>query len=52
LMFGHPDDAEYERYFALRDLLFAETIFGWAPSFMDTLSPENDACVGESSWLS
>jgi len=27
-MFGHPDDAEYERYFALRDLLFAETIFG------------------------
>ena len=28
LMFGHPDDAEYEQYFALRDLLFAETIFG------------------------
>jgi hypothetical protein len=28
LMFGHPDDAAYERYFALRDLLFAETIFG------------------------
>jgi hypothetical protein len=28
VMFGHPDDAAYERYFALRDLLFAETIFG------------------------
>ncbi len=28
LMFGHPDDAAYERYGALRDLLFAETIFG------------------------
>jgi hypothetical protein len=28
VMFGHPDDAEYERYFSLRDLLFAETIFG------------------------
>jgi len=27
-MFGHPDDATYERYDALRDLLFAETIFG------------------------
>ena len=23
-----PDDAAYERYGALRDLLFAETIFG------------------------
>ena len=28
VMFGHPDDATYERYYALRDLLFAETIFG------------------------
>ena len=28
VMFGHPDDATYERYDALRDLLFAETIFG------------------------
>ena len=28
VMFGHPDDAACERYFALRDLLFAETIFG------------------------
>jgi len=28
VMFGHPDDAAYERYDALRDLLFAETIFG------------------------
>jgi hypothetical protein len=28
VMFGTPDDAEYERYCALRDLLFAETIFG------------------------
>ena len=28
VMFGHPDDAASERYFALRDLLFAETIFG------------------------
>ena len=28
VMFGHPDDAAYERYGALRDLLFAETIFG------------------------
>jgi hypothetical protein len=28
VMFGHPDDAVHERYFALRDLLFAETIFG------------------------
>jgi hypothetical protein len=27
-MFGDADDAEYERYFALRELLFAETIFG------------------------
>jgi hypothetical protein len=27
-MFGDADDAEYERYFALRDVLFAETIFG------------------------
>ena len=28
VMFGHPDDTAYERYDALRDLLFAETIFG------------------------
>jgi hypothetical protein len=28
VMFGHPDDATYERYFELRDMLFAETIFG------------------------
>jgi len=28
VMFGHPDDAAYERYDALRELLFAETIFG------------------------
>jgi hypothetical protein len=28
VMFGNPDDAEFEQYFALRDLLFAETIFG------------------------
>jgi hypothetical protein len=28
VMFGHPDDAAYERYVELRDLLFAETIFG------------------------
>jgi len=28
VMFGHPDDAAYERYGALRDVLFAETIFG------------------------
>ena len=27
-MFEDTDDAEYERYFALRDVLFAETIFG------------------------
>ena len=27
-MFGELDDAEYERYFELRDLLFVETIFG------------------------
>jgi hypothetical protein len=27
-MFGDADDAESERYFALRDALFAETIFG------------------------
>jgi len=28
LMFGNPDDATYERYDELRDVLFAETIFG------------------------
>jgi len=28
VMFGHPDDTAYERYDVLRDVLFAETIFG------------------------